>query len=166
MKIGIYDPYLDDLGGGEKYMMTIAQCLSKKHDVNVFWDDPEVKEGLIQRFSLDLSSITFQQNIFSPSFPLVRRLNESRKYDLIILLSDGSIPFLFSKKTYLHLQRPLPIARLSLAGRLKLKRIKGIFCNSKYTKDYIDKKFSLNSKLLYPPILINPKKIDKENIIL
>ena len=36
MKIGIFDPYLDDLGGGEKYMMKIAQCLGKNHDVSIF----------------------------------------------------------------------------------------------------------------------------------
>ena len=41
MRIGVFDPYLDDLGGGEKYMMSVASCLSKKHDVTVFWDRKE-----------------------------------------------------------------------------------------------------------------------------
>ncbi len=57
MKIGIYDPYLDDLGGGEKYMMTIASCLSKDHDVSIFWDSKKDLEELVERFSLDISNL-------------------------------------------------------------------------------------------------------------
>ena len=65
MKIGIFDPYLDDLGGGEKYMMTIAQVLSEKHDVSVFWDNKFDLDGLLKRFSLDLSKVKITPNIFS-----------------------------------------------------------------------------------------------------
>ena len=38
MKIGIYDPYLDDIGGGEKYMMSIAEVLSLENIVDVLLD--------------------------------------------------------------------------------------------------------------------------------
>ena len=38
MKIAVYSPYLDTFGGGEKYMITIAETLSSKHVVEVFLD--------------------------------------------------------------------------------------------------------------------------------
>ncbi len=65
MRIGIYDPYLDDLGGGEKYMMTAAECLSQNHDVAVFWDDKKDFDKVIQRFSLDLKKVEVMNNILS-----------------------------------------------------------------------------------------------------
>ena len=51
MKIGIYDPYLDDLGGGEKYMMKIAQCLSEQNEVYVFWDNSADVKALKERYA-------------------------------------------------------------------------------------------------------------------
>ena len=74
MRIGIFDPYLDDLGGGEKYMMTIAECLSKKHEVSVFWDNKNDIDELLQRFSLDLSRVSITKNIFSQDFGFFKRI--------------------------------------------------------------------------------------------
>ena len=166
MKIGIFDPYLDDLGGGEKYMMKIAQCLAKNNDVSIFWDRREDVEELKKRFLLDLSKIKLAKNIFSKGTGLVKRLIKSRKYDRIILLSDGSIPFLLSKKTFIHIQQPLPNKNINIKTKIKIFRINRFFCNSFYTKSYIDKSLGINSVVLYPPVDQKPIKIKKENIIL
>ena len=166
MKIGIYDPYLDDLGGGEKYMMKIAQCLADQNEVNVFWDKEADLKALKDRFLLDLDKVKLTKNIFSADFSLLQRLIESRKYDIIIALSDGSIPLLLSKKTYIHIQQPLPGNSANFKTRLKLRRIRKFFCNSIYTKSYIDKSLGINSSILYPPVDMKPKKVKKENIIL
>lgn len=166
VRIGIYDPYLDDLGGGEKYMMKIAQCLAQEHDVSVFWNTREDVETLKKRFLLDLSKIRFAKNIFAKGVSKTARLNESRKYDAFILLSDGSIPLLFSKKIYIHFQQPLNIKRLNLRTKLKIRRVKDFFCNSYYTKSFVDKTFGINSLVLYPPVEIKPRDIKKENVIL
>lgn len=166
MRVGIYDPYLDDLGGGEKYMVKIAQCLSDGHDVSVFWDRDEDLDELRNRFIIDISKIKLVKNIFSKSTSFFKRLSESRGYDLIIILSDGSIPFLLSKKTFLHIQQPFPQKNVNFKTKIKLKKIAGVFCNSYYTKSYIDKSFEINSSVLYPPVDLKPKNIKKENIIL
>ena len=167
MRIGIFDPYLDDLGGGEKYMMTIAECLSKKHEVSVFWDNKKDIDSLLQRFSLDLSKVSIVKNIFSREFGFFKRIFESRKYDAIIVLSDGSIPFLLSKKTFLHVQQPLDaVERKRIKTRIKLLRITGIFCNSEYTKSFNTDKFLKLTSVLYPPVNLYSNKIKKENIIL
>ena len=167
VRIGIFDPYLDDLGGGEKYMMTIAECLSKKHGVNVFWDNKKDIDGLLERFSLDLSRVSITKNIFSSNFGFFKRIIESKKYDVIILLSDGSIPFLLSKKTFLHIQQPLDqIEKKKLKTGIKLLRITGIFCNSEYTKSFNKDKFLKLTSVLYPPVSLYSSKTKKENIIL
>ncbi len=165
MKIGIFDPYLDDLGGGEKYMASIASCLSDEHEVSIFWDNAQDVYAISKRFSIDLSKVAIKKNIFSKNTGLFKRLLESKKYDAFIVLSDGSIP-LVACKLFLHIQQPF----VSLPGgpklKLKLKRVKKIIVNSDFTKSYIDKALGVNSVVLYPHIEIKAKKTKKKNIIL
>lgn len=165
MKIGIYDPYLDDCGGGEKYMMTIAECLSKDHEVSVFWDNTQDLERISDRFALDITHIKVASNIFSAKTSFIKRYNASRKYDLIIFLSDGSIP-LVSPRLFLHVQRPITHISHSFLNNLKIKRVEKFFCNSNYTKSFIDKTFNVDSEVLYPPVELSPIKTKKENVIL
>lgn len=168
MKIGIYDPYLDDLGGGEKYMMTIAECLAKDHQVCVFWDDQNDLEKIKKRFPLDLKKIKFKKNIFAQKINLRERILETKKYDILIILSDGSIPFVLSKKLFLHLQQPLKLKKkLSLKEKLKLFRVRAFFCNSEYTQSFNQKLLTGKKvKIIYPPVELFCKKISKEKIIL
>ena len=167
MRIGIFDPYLDDLGGGEKYMMTMAECLSKHHQVSVFWDSKEDLDKLLKRFTIDLSKIKLTKNIFAPKFGFFNRIRESRKFDTIIFLSDGSIPFLLSKKTFLHIQQPLAeIENKNLKTKIKFLRISGIFCNSEYSKSFNNALLPKNIKVIYPPVNLQAVGKDKENIIL
>lgn len=167
MKIGIFDPYLDDLGGGEKYMVALAGCLAKNHKVVIFWDNEKDLKGLKERFLLDLSGIKLGKNIFSSKVNLAQRLLATREFDAIFVLSDGSIPLVFSKKLFIHFQQPMShIRSLALKTKLKLGKVTGIFCNSKFTKSYIDKTFGTESRTIYPPVEFYPKKVKKENIIL
>lgn len=166
MKIGIYDPYLDDMGGGEKYMLTIAECLSQDHDVTVFWDNKHDLDNTLQRFSIDLSRVKLSDNIFSSRIGLIKRVVESKKYDAIIFLSDGSIPFVLSKKLFIHFQQPIPGARHDIKTKIKLKRVSMAFCNSYFSKDFVDKSFGVNSLVIYPPVSLHPETMKKENMIL
>lgn len=168
MKIGIYSPYLDTLAGGEKYILTIASCLSQFHDVELFWDVKEegsLKTQIKTKFNIDLSSISFVENIFTTKTSFIARLQKSRKYDYILVLSDGSIP-LVASKLILHFQTPMEWIHPSIKNSLKLLRVSAIVCNSFYTKKYIDKEFAVKSKVIYPPVLLQKKDEKKENIIL
>lgn len=166
MRIGIFDPYLNDQGGGEKYMITLAQCLSKDNVVTVFWNNAEDLENVAKRFSLDISKIRLQNNIFSQDYPLLKRLLESARYDRIIILSDGSIPFVFSRKLLVHFQQPFPQIKISLKTQFKKMRVDHFFCNSFFTKFFIDKEFGINSQVIYPPVDTVVKKNKKQNVIL
>ncbi len=169
MKIGIFDPYLDTLGGGEKYMLTLASCLSSNHDTFLFWNSGEeyIRKTAKDRFGIDLSKTTFVTNIFSHHVSFWQRLREAAKYDLIIYLSDGSIPMVLTKNLIIHFQFPVEWVKPSFLTKLKLSRVKDIICNSEFTKSYIDSKFQVNSKVVYPPVDFLPAtNVVKENIIL
>lgn len=169
MKIGIFSPYLDTLGGGERYMMTIAEFLSREgHQVNIFWDDPSVKNKIRERLGIDLSRVNFVENIFYPKNNLFIRFKNTRKYDLIFVLSDGSIPFLFAKKNVLHFQVPFKgVEGKSVLNKLKLTKFNRIICNSSFTKKHIDQEYGVTSQVIYPPVAVEEfKPGKKENLIL
>lgn len=170
MRVGIFDPYLDTLGGGEKYMLSLALCLSKKHAVSLFWDrekEQEIKSGAQKRFGFNLDNIHFADNIFSSKIFLLQRLWESQKYDIIVYLSDGSIPLTFQKNLIIHFQFPVEWVKRSAWTDLKLLQVRGIICNSQFTRLYIDRKFKTQSVVVYPPVGSRDfVQARKENIIL
>jgi glycosyltransferase involved in cell wall biosynthesis len=167
MKIGISDMYLDALGGGEKYMLSLASYLSEQHAVDLFWNDPEILTAATRRFALDLTHITVVPPIFSSTISFFDRMKKTAEYDVIIHLSDGSIPVSMSRKTMLHIQHPLPwITSLSLVNRIKLSRISSIIYNSEFTKKFVDPLFKKKSIVLYPPAQMIGFGEKKENMIL
>lgn len=170
MKIGIFTPYLNSLSGGEKYILTAAECLSSKHEVFIFWDtrfESEIKKKAFEKFRIKLSAVKFTNNIFDRGVSLFSRLFLSKAYDYIIFLSDGSIPFVLSN-LIIHFQFPVEwVNTKSFKTKIKFLNIKNVICNSSFTKSYIDKKFAIKSAVLYPPVFIsNAKTNQKEKVIL
>jgi glycosyltransferase involved in cell wall biosynthesis len=170
MRIGIFDPYLDTLGGGEKYMLTAASRLSTSHQVDLFWDKDLLEEAS-KKFNIDLGKVKVKKNIFDKSVNFTKRLIESSKYDAIFYLSDGSIPIV-ACKLYIHFQFPVEWVNTgSLITKQKIKRVEAFICNSQFTKEYIDKKFNVKSIVLYPPTYLKKESKDinykkKKNYIL
>lgn len=158
MRAAIYNPYLDTLGGGERYTMTVAQIL-RKHgwDVEIGWENPKIIEWLEERLGIDLAGVE-----------IVPSISKGSGYEFVFWLSDGSIPTLFGKKNILHFQTPFhDIGGKSLFNRLKLLKISSIVCNSRFTKSFIDKEYGVKSVVIYPPVLIEEfRPTKKENIIL
>jgi 6-phosphogluconate dehydrogenase (decarboxylating) len=68
MKAIFYDPYIDTIGGGERYTFTLADYLLKKNwDVVIFDGNRDAVNKLKDRFNLDLESaelITLPQSAF------------------------------------------------------------------------------------------------------
>lgn len=158
MRAAIYNPYLDTLGGGERYTITFAKVLlDAGWNVDIEWKGQMIKEKLSARFGLNLANLNF--------IPDIRR---GDGYDLCFWVSDGSIPLLKSRKNLLHFQVPFHnLSGNNLLNKMKLIRVDKIICNSLFTKKFIDKEFGVDSVVVYPPVdtkKIKPKR--KENIIL
>ncbi len=170
MKIGIYSPYLDTLSGGEKYMLLAASFLSTFAEVEVFWDDSLILTKAEEKLGIDLKRVKVVKNIFTSETSLINRLFLTKKYDYIFALSDGSLP-LVSSKLIVHFQFPIKNKKLDMLDKVKLKRISEIICNSNFTKQFIDKEFNVDSKVIYPPTFFTKDLIkvdlkEKENIVL
>lgn len=137
----IHSPYWDSMGGGERYTISfIKLLLNRGWDVDVVWDK-DISKELFDRFHIDISKAKF-----------VSKHVYTSKYHLAFYVSDGSLPLSFARKTIIHFQFPFTnIPKLNLLDIFKTK-IYTFVCNSQFTKYFIDKSFSVNSTIIYPPV--------------
>lgn len=178
MKIAVYTPYLDTAGGGEKYMMSIAEFLSQDHEVDVLLDINLEKIGkkyitsrLKNLHGLDLSRVNFIKAPFGYSSYNFKRILERllflKKYDFLFYLTDGSIFYSTAKKSIIHLQVPLKNLNTGSWGKLKLSSWKLIIYNSKFTKKETENSWGIKGEVVYPPVPVDKiKPLKKEKIIL
>lgn len=175
MKIAIYSPYLDSAGGGEKYMLTIAEALSEKDDVDVLLDQnltevgvEAIKKRIDQLHNLDLKKVNFISAPIGVGSTFFKRSQFLKKYDWLFYNSDGSIFFSSARNSILHLQIPFQnVAPKGPKGWVKLKTWKMAIFNSKFTEKYILKDWPIKGKVIYPPVDIDQlKPLKKEKIIL
>lgn len=163
MKIGFYSPYLDTLGGGERYTLTLASHWSERHSVSVFWYQTDILDKAQKRFDINLSRIKVVQNIFRVS-NVFKKLFITRQYDLLFFLSDGSIPSTIARRNILHFQMPFPRTTYSA---VKLLRYQAIVCNSQFTKRMLDPRVGKRSTVIYPAVSpVQAGRGKKENLIL
>lgn len=203
LKAAIYDPYLDTLGGGERYCLSVAEILVKHdYEVDIFWSgQQDILEKAKNRFALDLSKINLVPDIFGLSnskiefveenininsihskvnpnqdfFSRIKKFINKRKvlsqYDFVFYLSDGSSPFLFGKKNFLHVQVPF-VTKFSTKDKflnlLKSRNINKVICNSKFTAKFLDSFPEDRIKIVYPPVDVAKLEgnIKKDKIIL
>lgn len=57
MRIGIFNPYLHSLGGGERVVTVMAEALKNKHDVDLITYDEIASELLERTFDVDLKGV-------------------------------------------------------------------------------------------------------------
>lgn len=169
MKALIVTPYFNHLGGGERYMLQAASIIeSLGYQLFFAWDDAAQITKLTKMLDIKLNDPQLDPQIlplYSSHNPLAMYM-ATRTYDLVLYLSDGSIPLLGGKKNILHLQVPFHnVGGRKLTTQFKLRNIKEVIVNSNFTKSVIDKEFDLKSLVVYPPI--TPiSAVEKKNIIL
>ena len=63
-KVGLYDPFLDVMGGGERHILSILQVLeSEGYDASIFWDT-DLTKHIENTLNLPFQSLTFVKNVF------------------------------------------------------------------------------------------------------
>ena len=169
-KIALYNPYLDTLGGGEKYIFSILEVFAEQgYEITIFWDKNLTKE-IKKYFSFSfINKIKWFPNIFKNSNAL-KTLQTLKKYDYFFYVTDGSYFFSSAKKNFIYAMVPdKKLYSRNLINQLKLTNYQFI-THSIFTKKWLDK-FGIVSKVIMPYLdnkLIN-QKIDfskKEKIIL
>lgn len=175
MKIGIYTPYLDSFGGGERYMLSLAEILSEGSSVDLLFDrhhltlDPEkLVSDLGEHLDLNLSRVNLVPAPLGKGSSFLSRILFFRKYDVLIFLTDGSIFYSTAKRSFIHFQAPFQnTAARSLWGRIKLSSWERAIYNSKFTESHIERSWPISGQTIYPPVEVNKiKPLDKKKQIL
>lgn len=162
MKVAVYSPYLHIMGGGERYILSIAAHLAKRATVYCV-TDTNITSGEIRRkaemvFGLDAGGLHFiPKTDFFPG-----------RFDILFYVTDGSIFFPNARKNFLIIQSPSHIPGPSILNRLKLRKWIPV-CYSVYIERIIRKRLPVNPVILPPPVdtdIFTPGKRKKEKIIL
>jgi glycosyltransferase involved in cell wall biosynthesis len=175
MKALIYDPYLRTMGGGERYVLGVAEALRKiNYEIYFAYGRQTTLNRAKRRFGIDTASYKVDPDayhLFKHKGSIIKKYLLTKKYDFIFFVSDGSIPFLFGKKNFIHFQ--VPFTKYSIPSLLLLP-LKNIFVtryvyNSLFTKRVVEKRLRTHKSIVvYPPIDIDAFKNSsvKDNIIL
>lgn len=171
IKVGVYDPFLDTLGGGEKYILSILDVFAEqKAEITIFWYKDLTKE-INNRFSLHyINRMEWLPNIFLSENSSIKTFQTLKRFDYFFYVTDGSYFFSSARKNFIYAMIPdKKLYSLNLINRLKLINYQFI-THSLFTQKWL-KKFGIESKVITPYLddqLIN-QNIDfskKEKIIL
>lgn len=160
LKIGIYSPYLDTFGGGEKYILTIADILSRLSQVDILLDshlaslplqDVLEKQSIIH--NINLRNMQLKVAPMGAGSNFFQRLIYLMKYDWIIYNTDGSLFYSSAKHNLIHFQVPFSLPRQpSFWEKLKRGSWDYQVFNSLFTKEVISRSWRGNGKVIYPPV--------------
>ncbi|MBD0393392.1 MAG: glycosyltransferase [Microcoleus sp. C1-bin4] len=181
MSIAIYDHGLHFIGGGQKYVATIASLLQKEFDITFIANKAVAVSDLESWYGLNLSGckikiipLAFYEKrgmlcidssiiVEDMDNPFDEIARESQNYDIFINanqlekvkpLSPISIFFCHFPNTFRN--RHLAVDDYTF-----------IIANSQFTVKWLDKRWNLKPTfLLYPPVEMATVKVAKENIIL
>ena len=161
-KVGLYNPYLDVLGGGEKHILSIIQVFAEQGaEISIFWNK-NLTKAASQRFSLrSINTVKW--------LPLSSKtLQTLWTFDFFFYVTDGSYFFSTAKKNFVFCMVPdKKLYNLNLLNRLKLWNYKFI-SNSPYTTKWLIK-WGINPITIPPYIddkLFVNNSLKKEKIIL
>lgn len=144
---GFYDPYLPILGGAERFVFSIAQCL-KGYDVTFFAANKILLKDAEQKFAIPTSRLKIQPWPGSRSI----RNQELRQLDLFFYVTDGSLFFSSGAKNILIIQSSAHMPAKSLINAYKLKSWKTIICYSQYVAGTVADKLGRKAQTLFVPV--------------
>lgn len=176
-KIALYSPYIPKhSGGGERYLLSIAEVLSWEHDVFLIVPDNLVDQtqkklrDYEKMFGLHLGKVKVQPTLLGTGKNPVKIAQETTKYDVLFAITDGSIFASFAKKSYLIVQIPWT-RRLSPMEHLKLKTWKNVLVYSSFVESVLRRSWGIGKIKVFAPYVdlrdFSPVEVTKkEKIIL
>ncbi len=175
-KAAFFSPYLDTLGGGERYFFAgLNWAYQKSFQIHLFWPDKKIIHKANQRFGFNINPNHIITS--APAHALLtqgsfwERIGIFDGFDFVFFVSDGSIPFLYPKSLNLvHFQVPFTKIHKGLFWFIKKTRINHIVYNSKFTQNIIQPQLQHPSPIIiYPPVnttAFHTNTVKKEKIIL
>ncbi|NQE32351.1 glycosyltransferase [Microcoleus asticus] len=181
MSIAIYDHGLHFIGGGQKYVATIASLLQNEFDITFIANKPVAISDLESWYGLNLSECKLK--IMPLAFYEKRAM---QCIDSSIIVEDMENPFdeiARESKNYdifinaNQLEKVQPLSPISVFfchfpntfrnRHFAVDDYTFIIANSQFTVKWLEKRWNLKPTfLLYPPVEMATVKVPKENIIL
>lgn len=168
LKVSLYDPFLDTLGGGELHVLSILQVLSSKgYEPTIFWDKDLSKE-IEQKFSLHyINKMKWAPNVFRTKNSAFKKFNLLKDFDIFIYATDGSYFFSGAKRNYIFCMVPdKKLYNMNIINRLKTSNYRFI-TNSQFTSNWL-KHWGIKNQVIYPYIndVFFRDTVKKEKMIL
>lgn len=175
-KAAFFSPYLDTLGGGERYFFSsLYWACNRGFEIDLFWPEGKIITQANKRFGFKLSLDRIKPSASAYSLltqgSFWERIGIFDGYDFVFFVSDGSIPFLYPKSLNLvHFQVPFTKINKGPFWFIKKGRIDYFVYNSKFTQNVIQPQLNKSrSIVIYPPIdtsSFHANSVKKEKFIL
>jgi glycosyltransferase involved in cell wall biosynthesis len=175
-KIAIYTPFLPFAGGGERYMLTLANALQHDHQVAFLSNFPEDYRKLSLQLEIDTTATRFLELNLRDLRVFQRQYSQIEPFDLFICLSNHIYPPIqgMGKANVLMVQFPYPYGKKELLTCWQERQYGSAYqyaiVNSKFTETHVRKISNLRTQIIYPPVEIDQLKFadqaQKQNQIL
>ncbi len=137
----IYTPYQIAIGGGERYILSVAAALAGSHNVTVI--TPDFTSRTRVAFTMQELGIALSDNMVIQVGNEDDMLQMSRP-DLFIAMGNEAIPPvpMIGKMNVFHCQFPFPAHHMDRSQVARLRNVDAIFVNSEYTKAHMQSRLN------------------------
>ena len=190
-KAAIYDPYLDTLGGGERYCLTVAETLlASGYDVDIFWSkNKDIISKAESRFNLNISKLNIVDDIFNQSPSRIEFAQDKENINNIVSQIVPSKNILEKINTFIRkykitreydlifyisdwsipflfsknnlLHVQVPFSKKTSISQVLLNKIKLLFINHIICNSNFTKKFAINQFGAKSSVLYPPVDVEK-----
>lgn len=174
MRIGLYDPHLATLGGGERYFLTILEEALRVPDAEVVLLSPEEPDPADWR----RLGIEVEAGAFVWARAMDREVTEaSRGFDLLVTMVNDVPPLSHARRSVAMVQFPHR-SHVGVRGRvlraLRVSRAPAalasyelFLCNSEFTRGHIRTRLGVDAVIVAPPVDVPPSASgEREPLIL
>ncbi len=175
--VALYSPYIPKhSGGGERYLLSIAESSSRSADTFLLVSKAQVVQTekklrvYEKTFGLDLSKVQVRSTVIGSPRSSVQIFQETRKYDVLFAMTDGSFFASGAKKSHLIIQVPW-MRKLSVFESLKLSTWKSIIVYSDFVGEILKKSWKTSKiQVLSPYVDVHDfhplESVQKEKLII
>lgn len=145
--VGLYTPYLDIMGGGEKHILSILKVFDDAgYNTIIFWDT-DLSVEIENKLKLTFANLRFEKNLKSMTF--FEKARKISPLDWMLYVTNGSYFFSPAKKTAIFCMVPeRKLYNLSPLNSLKTANATFI-ANSHFTASWLHK-WGIQSQVVYP----------------
>lgn len=154
-RIGLWNPYLDTIGGGEKHLIQICDFFVRNgYELTIFWNK-NIQKQIEQKLSLKLPENTEWEPSFK-SLSWSQKQHLVRPLDILLYATDGSYFYSPARHTICFCMVPEEkLYKMGLINKLKTHNWSFI-SNSRFTQKHLYR-WGIKSHVVYPVLEEPPK---------